>query len=96
MSRIVDIPITVETLEDAGYITPAPAAIVFLDGTPSLPVVRVLGFHRQWVGILQGEPERDVWCVETGRGIARLYGIRRQTADGEGEVAGWLLHAWED
>lgn len=39
-------------------------------------VLHVHSFHREWIGALEGEPERDVWKVETARGILELHRVR--------------------
>lgn len=59
---------------------------VRLENGHLLPVHQVVGRWREWLGALAGEPERDVWQVETPRGTLELH-----------QVAGeWLLFRWED
>lgn len=61
---------------------------------PNQPITAVLSHHREWIGILDGEPERDIWIVETPQGIAELHCLR---ATGEDDKPGdWILHRWLD
>ena len=39
-------------------------------------VLHVHSFHKEWIGVLEGEPERDVWRVETAKGIVELHRVR--------------------
>ena len=61
------------------------------------PVIHICAFHREWIGALEGEPERDVWRVETGRGLMELHHLHLPA---EGLVptdsGTWLLSRWED
>ena len=49
-------------------------------------VLHVYSHHREWIGALEGEPERDVWRVETADGIAEMHQIQGV----------WHLARWED
>ena len=49
-------------------------------------VLHVHSHHREWIGALEGEPERDVWRVETARGILEIHHV----------LDIWLLARWED
>jgi hypothetical protein len=49
-------------------------------------VLHVHSHHREWIGALEGEPERDVWKVETARGILELHHIQES----------WILAKEED
>lgn len=52
---------------------------------PVVPVLRILTYHREWIGVLDSEPERDVWLVETTDGICELHRLRdpaRAAAEG--------------
>ena len=40
------------------------------------PILSILAHHREWIGVLDGEPERDVWLVETPDGICELHRSR--------------------
>jgi len=66
--------------------------------TQTLHVLQVLDHWREWIGILDGEPERDIWRVETDTGgICELHHLRPPTtAEADPPTATWLLHGWED
>jgi hypothetical protein len=70
------------------------------DGCPRR--VRVLGhldYWREWIGILDGEPQRDVWLLETSDGICELHFLcycresDTPVKTGNGE---WILARWVD
>ncbi len=74
-----------------------PAAFTLADETRPVPVAAVLDHFREWIGALDGEPERDVWQVETARGVCELHHLRHPTEDVNDPVGGdWLLFRWED
>lgn len=75
MSRVVGQPIAV--------VTNPQGAPCWVSGWE---VLHVHSYHREWIGALEGEPERDVWKVETARGILELHYLRDT----------WLLAKWED
>jgi hypothetical protein len=64
------------------------------------PVLRRLAYFREWIGILDGEPQLDVWRVETPSGICELH--FRSYPNGEEEknaldpACVWILARWED
>ena len=63
----------------------------------SVPVLGVVSHWREWFGVGEGEPERDVWRVETPRGVCELHCLRHPTeAEPEPASGSWLLWAWED
>lgn len=103
MSRLVGRPVAVDSAPGG-----APASLRLWDGR-DLPVVAVLDRWREWFGVLEGEPERDVWRVDTPAGACELHQIRTAAGVGEAEVSGgppagssgeacgvWVLHAWLD
>ena len=51
-----------------------PAEVAF--GQVRLPVVGIVDAWREWYDVLGGEPERDVWILETERGICEIHGLR--------------------
>jgi hypothetical protein len=60
------------------------------------PVHTICGFWREWIGALEGEPERDIWRVVTDRGIVELHRLHAPV-DTEASTGGhWLLATWED
>lgn len=58
--------------------------------------------HREWIGVLNGEAQRDVWLVATNQGVCELHRLSRPTSDedeGEsewGEESEWVLFRRED
>ncbi len=74
-----------------------PTAIL-LPGSPrSLPVLARLRHWREWIGSLEGEPERDIWIVETERGICELHCLRACPGEEEPPEGGeWVLARWKD
>lgn len=75
-----------------------PAAFVLPGSRRSLPILGPTGHWREWIGILEGEPERDVWRVETPLGVCELHCLKHATEDDEdhGGAGEWLLFGWED
>lgn len=101
MSRLDGRPITVETDRDGN-----PIAFTLPDGSSRQSILSHLTYWREWIGILDGEPERDIWWVETTHGICEIHCLRylpsgeSGTGDTRRQVTllkeMWLLHAWED
>ncbi|MES2465414.1 MAG: hypothetical protein V4671_33010 [Armatimonadota bacterium] len=77
MSRISNRLVSVET-------DPVTGEPLRVEG---VPVRRVLDHWREWIGILQGESERDLWRLETPLGICEVHLLR---------PSHWLLARWED
>ena len=75
MSRLVGKPIAVVTGPDS--------APCWVNGWE---VLHVHSFHREWIGALEGEPERDVWRIETAQGVLELHLVHGT----------WALAKWED
>ena len=74
-----------------------PAAVLFPGALRPLPVLAHLRHWREWIGSLEGESERDVWIVETARGICELHCLRGSPSEEEPAEGGdWILAAWED
>ena len=103
MSRLDGRPVSVQADADEKPV----ALCIGNPDTDPLPVVRYLTYWREWIGILDGEPERDVWRVETPRGICELHCLRYLSPPQHAEAAGtadpdmvvqkqWLLYRWED
>lgn len=89
MTRIVNHvnqPVTVQTDGETG-------APTHVDG---VHVRRVLDHFREWIGILQGEPERDIWRVETAHGICEVHLIQSGHPGQPDHPGHWLLARWED
>jgi hypothetical protein len=59
-------------------------------------VTGVAEHHREWIGVLEGEPERDVWRVETPRGTCELHQLRHPTAEEDDPYGDWLIFRWDD
>jgi hypothetical protein len=107
MSRLVGRP--VEVICDNGVPVafrlngPAlitPAACPPVNGGQELQVIGLVAHWREWIGVLDGEPERDVWQVETPHGTCELHCLRHPNdqADepGENDPGEWLLYRWDD
>jgi hypothetical protein len=94
VSRLLDRPVSVACRADG-----SPAAFVW-EG--SRLVVRDIANHfREWVGALEGAPERDIWRVETAWGICELHHLHPPADEdkeetGEATAGAWILHRWED
>ncbi len=55
--------------------------------------------HREWIGILDGEAQRDVWLVATHRGVCELHRLSRPKSDDDDSDEGdceWVLFRRED
>lgn len=93
MSRRARRPVTVTCDPDG-----APIALFLPGDREALPVLGLVAYWREWIGVLEGEPERDVWRVETPRGVCELHCLRRPPSEGEEEGAPgeWILDRWED
>src|SRR5688500_18411054 len=71
VSRLVGRPVTVTCDGDD-----KPLSLLLPGARRPLSVRRVVAHWREWIGVLDGEPERDVWQVETLRGICELHCLR--------------------
>lgn len=60
------------------------------------PVRRRHDHWREWIGIHDGDPQRDVWLVETDRGICELHYLCHPDGDDDLGPGRWLVHAWRD
>ena len=85
------------------------ATVIVVNGVPAevavgqlrLPIIAVVDAWREWFDVLDGEPERDVWILETDSGICEVHGLRAAVADQPQEETErscnqWLLCRWED
>lgn len=98
MSRIVQIPIGVECDADG-----QPVSLVIEHKLPLYPVLHHLAHWREWIGVLDGEPQRDVWKIEIERGVCEIHYLSFPK-DGESEsdpalgerISEWVLARWED
>lgn len=95
MSRLDGRPVQVETDEEG-----KPLAITFPGATSPERVLLPLAFWREWIGVLDGEPERDIWRVVVKRGVCEIHCLRFPSSVFDGRTPMdkemWLLHAWED
>ena len=91
MSRLVKRPVAV-LCDAAGR-----PSLLVLD-RDRFPVLAVGGHWREWIGVVDGAPERDIRRVETARGISALHNTRRvpgRPTDEDPEPEGeWIPHAW--
>lgn len=65
----------------------------------SSQVVAVHGWafhHREWIGVLDGEAQRDVWIVATNRGVCELHRLSRPLSDDDDGNSEWVLFRRED
>jgi hypothetical protein len=87
VSRLDGRPIRVKT-----DIEGRPIAFLLPDGSPEQKIFRRLAYWREWIGVLDGEPERDIWRVETIQGgICEIHCLNPIQA-----AETWILHGWED
>lgn len=90
MSRRLSRPVDVQC-DSAG----TPVSII-ADRSP-LPVCTIIDDWREWFGAVFGEPERDVWVVETPAGVYELHCVRYPSSDASEQALGqWLLERAED
>ncbi len=89
MSRVVQCPVYV-VCNDWGE----PIALTLSARGRSLPVLSRLSHWREWVGALDGEPERDVWLIELTVGVCEVHCLRQPTQKATSDH--WILHRWED
>jgi hypothetical protein len=73
-----------------------------------IAVTGVADYWREWIGVLEGEPERDIWRLETSQGACELHHMRtpQENSGGDNEshesvtkeqgVDAWVLFRWED
>ena len=73
----------------------APAAFLVPGTRDVVEISGVVDHWREWIGALDGEPERDVWRVETARGTCELHGLAVPKGDEEPERS-WILFRWDD
>ena len=52
--------------------------------------------HREWIGVLDGEAQRDVWLVATNRGVCELHRLSRPKSDEDEGDFEWVLFRRED
>ena len=92
MSRLVGRPAHVTCNEEG-----APISFRIGGERLTVPVRERVAHWREWIGVLDGEPERDIWRVDTPRGVCELHRLRHPRED-EDEAKGgrWLLFSWED
>ena len=75
-----------------------PARFVLAGTKATVPVLGVRRHWREWLGALDGEPERDIWQVETPPGVCELHCLREPSEDEEENACNgrWLVFRWED
>ncbi len=61
-----------------------------------IPVTGKIEHFREWVGALEGAPERDIWRVETPRGTCELHHLRHPTVEDDEPNGYWLIFRWDD
>lgn len=66
-------------------------------GRASLPIREVVDDWREWFGAIFGEPERDVWIVDTPKGIYELHHVGYSPdKDAEKAQGEWIMERVED
>ena len=90
MSRRVNEPVLVDCNTEG-----EPCAVRFAVSTHSFKVLVRLSHWREWIGVLDGEPERDVWMVQLPQGICELHCLRYPLTEPP-SPENWLLYRWED
>ena len=76
--------------------------VSILAGRAYLPVCEVVDEWREWFGSVFGEPERDVWIVDTPKGIYELHHVgfpvnaELENAELEQEQSHWVMERVED
>ena len=91
MSRIDGRWATVACGEDG-----QPASVQVRGERSPWEVLRIVSHWREWLGALEGEPERDIWHVLTARGGCELHGLCPPSAGEEAPPAQWVLWRWDD
>lgn len=82
--------------------TPEGVPAVIVTGRTRLLVCGVADRWREWFDVLDGEPEHEVWVLDTDGGVCEVHGLRpcpsTESPPGEEDVpcAEWLLCRWED
>jgi hypothetical protein len=66
-------------------------------GDRAVPVTGWSKHWREWIGVLDGQPERAIWQVVTEQGACELHHLRQPTDEDEEPAGGeWVLFRWED
>ena len=73
-----------------------PARFMLAGTKAAVSILGIRGHWREWLGALDGEPERDIWQVETPPGVCELHCLREPGEEEEGAGGQWLLFRWED
>ena len=81
--------------------TPEGMPTVIITGRTRFVVGGIVDRWREWFDVNDGEPEREVWIVDTDGGMCEVHGLRpfpSSEPPGEEDVpcAEWLLCRWED
>jgi hypothetical protein len=73
-----------------------PTEMTLPDAAAPVAVLSVLSRWREWMGVLSGEPERDVWHVDTERGVCELHCLRYPSGRDHSPPGRWFLARWDD
>ena len=74
----------------------APVSFVIRGDKSAISVTGVAKHWREWIGILNGNAERDIWHVETTRGTCELHNLRQPTVQDTNPLGYWMIFRWED
>lgn len=89
MSRLVNLPVEVETDENS-----RPVSVLLPGHREPLMVADLGSYWVEWIGILQGEPEREIFQAKVGSGICELHCLRKH---GDRSKPGdWVIHRLMD
>lgn len=74
----------------------APAGFTISGERSPIAVTGVVEHFREWIGVLDGELERDVWRVDTPHGTCELHHLKHPCAEDAEPQGEWILFRWED
>lgn len=73
-----------------------PATFVPSGSRTEVAVLDWASHHREWIGLLDGESQRDVWLISTNKGTCELHRLSRPQSDDDDDGGEWVLFRWED
>ena len=73
-----------------------PRSFIIRGDRSTISVTGIAKHWREWIGILNGNAERDIWHVETPRGTCELHNLRQPTVKDTEPTGYWMIFRWED